>query len=224
MYLFSVNEGLQVNSLVHICDKTSTIKMAIGEDGTYLDKSNFFSIPKLFENYPTVCGTYMAVYNPIIRLIYSSQKKITVRYPLELWWWSNNNGNDDVRCLDLHKGVEMKFFYLFLPHAMKSFGEDARKLFTCILSHSLEPNNLQENNLPTFDIFKHKALISNVRENGEAFAVYQTNVCNIVVKDDPVYVKEYKIGKNKCNGEICNEIPSLLNNFQHNSWLFDSKF
>lgn len=198
--------------------------MAVGEKGSYLDPKNYFFVPALFESHSSVCGTYMSVYNCVKRIISCKEQKITVRYPLELWWWSSYSGNDDVRCIDLRKGKEMKFFFFFLPHAMKSFGEDASKLFEYILAQALDPSNLTANNLPSFDIFNERSLLSNVRERGEPFATYKSKVYKMVVKDDPVYVQEYKIGKKKCNGTICEEVPLLLNNFKENKWFYDSKF
>ena len=207
--------------MIHICDKNSTIKMGIGRYGTDFDPTVCFSVPDLLRQYPSVCGKYMAVYNPARKLVYSSERKISVRYPLELWWWSSHNGEDDVRCLDLNRGSEMRLFCFFLPHAIKTFGEDATKLFKSILESASEPHGFQGDNLPTFDVLKYRTLKSNVREKGASFAVYHTKVCTMTVTDDPVYVQEYKIGHRKCDGDICNEIPSMLDNFQNSSWSYE---
>ena len=207
----------RVNSLIHVCDSGSRMKMGIGEYGTDLDPRKYITLTNLCDKYP---GKYLAVYNPTTIHIDSVQPKISVTYPLELWWHSTTKGVDEVKCLNIGDRFNTKLIWLLLPHATYIFGQDIIQLFHNIFLCSIKPSKSAQGNI-LLDNKKHH---SRAIDNGVQVAEYITRVINVSLPCEPIVIHEITSGDKECDGQVCRVVPEKLDRLQQNEWFIDIKY
>ena len=197
----AMQDSAQVPCIVHFCESTSTLKIADGKrDGTctYNDRVSISKIEDLLSK--TMCSGYYFIVSDIKpSLVNCRDKLVTVQYPLFAW---RTRPNKPGRNMFLDKGVYMKWFTIYQPHASRHFGAGLSQGIQLVLD--------EVSSVGSFDTMKQQSLNSTLTDavSQELIGTFEFSLVHLPpsTSDIPI-LHQLKTKDVYCDGHLCDTPP-----------------